>query len=77
MTRWAKAVFQTFKVFLLFTACTILFYYAIVWFNQEYQQMHRYDKPSGAAVKVNGNTDDEAENFSWRDRIFLFYLNGE
>ncbi|HWJ79962.1 MAG TPA: YqzK family protein [Niallia sp.] len=77
MIRLTKTVFHTLKVFLIFTGCTILFYYAIVWFNQEYQQMHRYDEPSGAAIKVNGNNTEETEKYSWRDRILLFYLNGE
>lgn len=53
------------------------FYYAIVWFNQEYQQLHRYDEPSGSAIKVNADNSLETEKYSWRDRIFLFYLNGE
>jgi len=77
MRRWTKAMLNTLKVFLLFTGCTILFYYAIVWFNQEYQQLHRYDEPSGSAVKVNADNSLETEKYSWRDRIFLFYLNGE
>ena len=27
---------KTLKVFILFTGCTILFYYAIMWLNEEY-----------------------------------------
>ena len=77
MIRWTKAILNTMKVFIIFTGCTILFYYAIIWFNQEYQQLHRYDEPSGAAIKVSGFTNEETEKYSWRDRIFLFYLNGE
>ncbi|MFT8322317.1 MAG: YqzK family protein [Bacillus sp. (in: firmicutes)] len=75
MVQWTKMVFRTIKVFLLFTGCTILFYYAIIWFNEEYQDLHRYDEPSGAAVKVNSTV--AKEEYSWKDRILLFYLNGE
>ncbi len=75
MLQWSKVVFRTVKVFLLFVGCTVLFYYALIWFNEEYQDFHRYDEPSGAAVKVSG--DGRSEEFSWKERIFLFYLNGE
>ncbi|WP_445492092.1 YqzK family protein [Niallia sp. 03133] len=75
MVQWTKMVFRTIKVFLLFTGCTILFYYALIWFNEEYQDLHRYDEPSGAAVKVNSAV--SKEDSSWKDRILLFYLNGE
>jgi arginine exporter protein ArgO len=66
---------QTIKVFILFTGCTILFYYGIMWVNEEYQNYHRYDKPEGAAVKVTSTA--EGEKSSLVDRLKLFYLNGE
>ncbi|AIE60618.1 YqzK family protein [Bacillus methanolicus] len=75
MKSWLKLVFQTVKVFILFTGCTILFYYGIMWINQEYQSYHRYDEPKGAAVKVSGYESDNET--SWLDRLKLFYLNGE
>jgi hypothetical protein len=75
MVQWSKMVFRTIKVFLLFTGCTILFYYALIWFNEEYQDLHRYDEPLGAAVKVNSAA--AKEDSSWKDRLLLFYLNGE
>ncbi len=75
MKTWFQLVFQTLKVFILFTGCTILFYYGIMWVNEEYQDYHRYDEPNGTAVKVSANVDTEKS--TWFDRIVLFYLNGE
>jgi hypothetical protein len=75
MRSWIKLVLNTFKVFLLFTACTILFYYGIMWVNEEYQNYHRYDEPSGTAIKVSANSVEEEP--TWLDRLILFYLDGE
>jgi hypothetical protein len=68
-------ILHAFKVFILFTGCTILFYYGIMWVNEEYQNNHRYDEPEGAAIKVSGGTSSEHQ--SMFDRLILFYLNGE
>jgi hypothetical protein len=68
-------ILHAFKVFILFTGCTILFYYGIMWVNQEYQNYHRYDEPEGAAVKVSGNAASKESGIL--DRLILFYLNGE
>lgn len=76
MRTWLRLVWNTFKVFLLFTGCTILFYYGMMWINEEYQNYHRYDEPDGAAIKVSGNGIEE-EAPTWFDRLILFYLNGE
>ncbi|MDP4162236.1 MAG: YqzK family protein [Bacillota bacterium] len=75
MFSFLKIAFQTIKVFILFTGCTILFYYGIMWMNEEYQNYHRYDKPEGAAVKVSNAV--KKEGSSAIDRLLLFYLNGE
>lgn len=75
MRSWMKLVYQTIKVFILFTGCTILFYYGIMWLNDEYQNYHRYDEPKGTAVKVTGN--ESGEDYSWFHRFILFYYNGE
>jgi hypothetical protein len=75
MRSWLKLILNTFKVFILFTASTILFYYGIMWVNEEYQDYHRYDEPNGTAVKVSANALEEAP--TWFDRLILFYLNGE
>ncbi|MFO1443622.1 YqzK family protein [Bacillus sp. Bva_UNVM-123] len=76
MKSWLKIALQTVKVFILFTGCTILFYYGIMWLNEEYQDYHRYEEPKGAAVKViaYGNI---SESSSWFERLILFFLNGE
>ncbi|MGX6442643.1 YqzK family protein [Neobacillus sp. K501] len=75
MLSFIKIVMQTLKVFIIFTGCTILFYYGIMWVNEEYQNYHRYDAPEGTALKV--STSSKEENPLWLDRLILFYLNGE
>jgi hypothetical protein len=70
-----KIILHTLKVFLLFTGCTILFYYGMMFVNEEYQNYHRYDEPNGAALKVSGTSQNE--NTSLFDRLVLFYLSGE
>jgi hypothetical protein len=67
-------LFDLLKVFLLFTGCTILFYYSIVWINEEYNYYRRYDEPLGSAVKV--STIEQQEQH-WFDRLLFFYQNGE
>lgn len=76
MVSFLKLVIQTLKVFVLFTGCTILFYYGIMYLNEEYQNYHRYDEPEGAAIKVSNAVNNE-ESSSWYERLMLFYLNGE
>ncbi|MCM3163186.1 MULTISPECIES: YqzK family protein [Bacillaceae] len=75
MIRWMKTVGDMIKVFILFTGFTILFYYAIIWVNLEYQEMHRYDQPEGAALKVTNMVNNEEE--SWYNRLMFFIDNGE
>jgi len=75
MFSFLKMAFHTLKVFLLFTTCTILFYYGMMWVNEEYQNYHRYDEPKGAALKVSNAAQEEGPSLF--DRLVLFYLNGE
>ena len=75
MQKWLKVMFNTLKVFVLFTGCTVLFYYGIMWLNEEYIEYHRYDEPEGSAIKVTAALEDEDHH--WLDRLLLFYLNGE
>ncbi|WP_433742969.1 YqzK family protein [Falsibacillus pallidus] len=75
MRTWLALFWQSMKVFILFTGCTILFYCGIMWVNQEYQDYHRYDKPEGAAVKVYNSA--TGEDVDWFNRLVLFYLDGE
>ncbi|MEG6575580.1 MAG: DUF4227 domain-containing protein [Caldibacillus debilis] len=76
MKKMLAILWQTLKVFILFLGCTIFFYYAMMWVNEEYQNRHRYDEPEGDAVKVS----IESGGFESDDlfqRLFLFYLIGE
>jgi hypothetical protein len=75
MLSFIKMMLQTLKVFVLFTGSTILFYYGIMWLNEEYQNYNRYDEPEGAAIKVSNAVNEK--DSSWYDRLILFYLNGE
>lgn len=73
--KYVKLCIQTLKVFILFTGCTILFYYAIMWISEEYQNHQRYEEPEGKAVKV--ASDGIESEHSWYDRLIMFYLSGE
>ncbi|OUA05983.1 DUF4227 domain-containing protein [Bacillus cereus] len=76
MRRALKLTFDGVKVFLLFTSCTILFYFAILWINEEYESYHRYEKPKEETVeKVSGNEEPAKDAFV--NRMMFFYENGE
>jgi hypothetical protein len=75
MKAWLKLVFNTIKVFILFTGCTILFYYGLMWVNQEYQNYHRYDEPKGSAIKVTASVTEKEQTLI--ERLMLFYRFGE
>ncbi|MEH7120075.1 YqzK family protein [Neobacillus vireti] len=75
MVSFLKVALQTFKVFIIFTGCTVLFYYGIMWVSEEYQNYHRYDEPEGSALKVSNVVKEDRS--SVLDRLMLFYLNGE
>ncbi|MDA7027092.1 YqzK family protein [Bacillus sp. CLL-7-23] len=75
MMKILKTAVDMIKVFLLFTGFTVLFYYAMIWINSEYENYHRYDQPDGAAIKVASLEEDKQR--SWFDRLIFFYLNGE
>ncbi|CAM3874725.1 YqzK family protein [Mesobacillus zeae] len=70
-----SAILHGLKVFVLFTGCTVLFYYGIMLVNEEYQNYNKYDEPKGAAIKVSAAGGTEGQ--SLMDRLILFYLNGE
>ncbi len=74
--KYIKLILETLKVFIIFTGCTILFYYAIMWISEEYQNHQKYDEPEGQAVKVVSNH-VENDQHNWFERLVLFYLNGE
>ncbi|MFZ3588552.1 YqzK family protein [Bacillus sp. DJP31] len=75
MKTWFQLVFNTIKVFVLFTGCTILFYYGLLWVNQEYQNYHRYDEPEGSAIKVSSMVSETEQSLF--DRLWIFYHFGE
>ncbi|KOS24490.1 membrane protein [Bacillus anthracis] len=76
MCRVLKLTFDGIKVFLLFTSCTILFYFAILWINEEYESFHRYEKRKEETVeKVSGNEEPAKDAFV--NRMMFFYENGE
>ncbi|HLR66379.1 YqzK family protein [Virgibacillus alimentarius] len=66
-----RLIWDAGKVFIIFIACTFLFYFGLRVMHTEYEQFHRYDEPEGPAVKV-FNTED-----SIVDRLHLFFRLGE
>jgi len=68
-------MWEIFKVFLLFTGCTILFYYAIMWISEEYRIQDPYEEPRGKAVKVVADHADGTHPFL--ERLLWFYMSGE
>ncbi|WP_108672326.1 YqzK family protein [Peribacillus acanthi] len=74
MKQSIKLIMHTTKVFVLFVGFTILFYFGMVWLNQEYENYHRYDEPNGTAIKASATVEEEG---NWIDRLKLFYMSGE
>ncbi|WP_164668705.1 YqzK family protein [Virgibacillus doumboii] len=64
-------IWDTVKVFVIFVACTALFYFGLRAMHAEYEQFHRYDPPEGPSVKV-FNPEE-----SFFDRLNLFFRLGE
>ncbi|SDJ66204.1 YqzK family protein [Sediminibacillus albus] len=60
------------KIFVIFTVCTLLFYFGLRAMHAEYQDYHRYDPPEGRAVKVFKNDEQE-----WIERLSIFFRLGE
>ncbi|AKO94034.1 MULTISPECIES: YqzK family protein [Priestia] len=75
MKTWWDVTVQACKVFVLFVSFTVLFYCALLWVYEEYQNYHRYDVPEGSAVKVANMVHEEEK--SWIERLVMFYHNGE
>ncbi|WP_186578297.1 YqzK family protein [Aquibacillus kalidii] len=63
---------DTLKIFVIFTACTILFYFGLKAMHAEYEEYHRYDPPEGKAVKV-----FNYEERGILDRLSIFFRLGE
>ncbi|WP_269412309.1 DUF4227 family protein [Lentibacillus daqui] len=66
-----QIIWDTLKIFVIFVACTFLFYFGLQAMHTEYEQIHRYDVPEGPSVKV-FKTDNR-----FIDRLHLFFRLGE
>ncbi|GIO28513.1 YqzK family protein [Ornithinibacillus bavariensis] len=66
-----RMVWDTVKVFIIFIACTFIFYFGLQIMHSEYEQFHRYDTPEGPAVKVFNSEQ------SFMDRLNIFFRLGE
>ncbi|RDW21990.1 YqzK family protein [Oceanobacillus chungangensis] len=66
-----RLLWDTIKVFIIFIACTCLFYFGLRMLSTEYDNYHRYDPPEGPSVKV-FNTEQ-----TLIDRLDLFFRLGE
>ncbi|WP_110111219.1 YqzK family protein [Bacillus sp. CGMCC 1.16541] len=75
MKSWMELLYNTCKVFVLFTGFTVLFYYGMIWVHKEYESYQRYDEPKGAAIKVMSMHVDEEQ--TWLQRLLMFYQTGE
>lgn len=64
-----RMVWRSLKVFIIFIACTLLFYFGLRFMHLEYEQFHRYEPPEGPAIKVFHNDD--------MNRFRLFFRFGE
>ncbi|WP_249871923.1 DUF4227 family protein [Oceanobacillus saliphilus] len=65
-----RFIWDTVKVFIIFTICTFLFYYGLKLLHNEYEQIHRYDPPQGPAIKV-------FESKGILERIHIIFQQGE
>ncbi len=70
--QWFHIIKDTVKIFIIFTACTLLFYFGLKMMNEEYEKIHRYDEPEGKAVKVFQPHDE-----GLLDRLSIFFRLGE
>lgn len=78
MKKLSGIVWDMLKVFILFTGCTILFYYGMMWLHKEYEEYRPYDHPKSNVVQVSTSeevTKDWLSNLM--NRLVFFYYNGE
>ncbi|WP_067728177.1 DUF4227 family protein [Oceanobacillus damuensis] len=64
-------LWDTMKIFIIFTICTFLFYYGLKLLHREYEQIHRFDPPQGPAVKV-----FESQS-KLKERFHIIFQQGE
>lgn len=72
MKRILPLIKDVIKIFVIFTACTSLFYFGLRIIHAEYEDYHRYDPPEGKAVEVFSNNEQD-----WIDRLSIFFRLGE
>ncbi|ALA51042.1 YqzK family protein [Shouchella clausii] len=72
----AKSLLQMAKAAILFTLCTTIFYYGILWVSHEFSEYHKYDEPEGKALKVMSMNVGESD-LSIDERIKRFLWMGE
>ncbi|WP_160112354.1 DUF4227 family protein [Salicibibacter kimchii] len=75
MRTGARAIWNGFKILIVFTGCTAMFYYGILFVIDEYQGDERFEEPEGNAIKVFDQ--DSGEDFSFRERLMYMWLHGE
>lgn len=66
-----RIIWDTLKVFVIFVACTFLFYFGLRAMHAEYEQFHRYDTPEGPVAKVYSPED------RFLERLNVFFRLGE
>lgn len=74
MPVFMKTIFEMLKFIIVFIICTILFFYVIKAFHQEYEKLDRYHIPEGNAVKV--VQQEGGDNDLW-ERLSIFFRLGE
>ncbi|TXL67909.1 DUF4227 family protein [Cerasibacillus terrae] len=58
-----RMVWRSVKLFIVFIACTVLFYLGLRIMHIEYEQFQRYDPPEGPAIKVFNNEGEYKNRF--------------
>lgn len=70
-----SALWNGLKVFLVFTFCTVMFYYGILWVLEEYQGDERFEEPEGNAIKVFDPS--VPDNSGFYERLWYIWQRGE
>ncbi|WP_160141532.1 DUF4227 family protein [Salicibibacter halophilus] len=70
-----RAIWNGFKILIIFAGCTAMFYYGILFVIDEYQGDERFEEPEGNAIKVFDQ--DSGDDFSFRERLLHLWLHGE
>ncbi|MFZ4452189.1 DUF4227 family protein [Salibacterium aidingense] len=52
MRKWLSQGWETFKIFIVFTACLLTFYYGILWLSESYDGDERLQRTETDAKQV-------------------------